>query len=453
MIIKTMLLSGRDRRPGRHADRCSASAVPQLRRTVPDGLGFTGIAVALLGRNHPVGIAFAALLLGLHRRGGQMLSPERHPEGDRRRSCRASSCCRSVIAYEVVRRIASRGRGAGRAPARRSTQAAGHRPEHGAGMSRGADHLGAPAPERRSAARLTARPDADTARSPSASAVAAPVARARRHRRRRPHVERHVRRRRSGSAVPDRARRPRRPLRRARRRRQHRPRGDDDPRHLVRRVGAASSAGPWAGVAVGDPRRRARRAAARRWPRSPSASTTSSPASPSTSSAPASPGSSSTSVVHRPARTVGHAVAADAGDVGEFTVPFLAGGQLFGWDTPDVLGWLEEQRWFFVSDLAGPAARRSPPTCRCSTLIAIAAGPAHAYVLWRTPFGLRLRSVGENPTAADSLGVTVYRMKYLGVIDLRRAGRPRRRVPRARGRGSRTARARPAAAASSAWPR
>ena len=32
--------------------------------TVQAGLGFAGIAVALLGRNHPVGIAFAALLWG-----------------------------------------------------------------------------------------------------------------------------------------------------------------------------------------------------------------------------------------------------------------------------------------------------------------------------------------------------------------------------------------------------
>ena len=32
--------------------------------TVQSGLGFAGIAVALLGRNHPVGIAFAALLWG-----------------------------------------------------------------------------------------------------------------------------------------------------------------------------------------------------------------------------------------------------------------------------------------------------------------------------------------------------------------------------------------------------
>ena len=41
--------------------------------------------------------------------------------------------------------------------------------------------------------------------------------------------------------------------------------------------------------------------------------------------------------------------------------------------------------------------------------------PVSAYVLWRTPFGLRLRSIGEKPSAADSLGVAVYRMKYIGV--------------------------------------
>ena len=37
-------------------------------------------------------------------------------------------------------------------------------------------------------------------------------------------------------------------------------------------------------------------------------------------------------------------------------------------------------------------------------------------MLWRTAFGLRLRSCGENPIAAESLGVNVYKYKYIAVI-------------------------------------
>ena len=40
------------------------------------GIGFTGIAVSLIGRNHPLGILLAALLFGILYQGGAELSFE-----------------------------------------------------------------------------------------------------------------------------------------------------------------------------------------------------------------------------------------------------------------------------------------------------------------------------------------------------------------------------------------
>ncbi|UOY01146.1 ABC transporter permease [Blastococcus sp. PRF04-17] len=92
----------------------------------------------------------------------------------------------------------------------------------------------------------------------------------------------------------------------------------------------------------------------------------------------------------------------------EVSLPVLSSG-------PDLLGDVERQGWFLVSDLAG-VARGLTSGVGLVTLIAVLLVPASYLLLWRTAFGLRLRACGENPAAADSLGVAVYRMKYIAVI-------------------------------------
>jgi simple sugar transport system permease protein len=76
---------------------------------------------------------------------------------------------------------------------------------------------------------------------------------------------------------------------------------------------------------------------------------------------------------------------------------------------------LEAKGWFLISDLAGLIGGLITQVSLL-TLVAIALVPISYVLLWRTKFGLRLRSCGEAPSAAESLGVNVYKMKYLAVI-------------------------------------
>ncbi|MDE0130802.1 MAG: ABC transporter permease [bacterium] len=101
--------------------------------------------------------------------------------------------------------------------------------------------------------------------------------------------------------------------------------------------------------------------------------------------------------------------------IGKASVPVLSGGEILGWESPDLLGTLESQRWFFISDLAG-LAKGMTVDVSWAVIVAVALVPATWWFLWKTPLGLRMRSVGEHPVAAESLGVNVYRMKYLGVM-------------------------------------
>jgi ABC-type uncharacterized transport system permease subunit len=91
-----------------------------------------------------------------------------------------------------------------------------------------------------------------------------------------------------------------------------------------------------------------------------------------------------------------------------FSLPLLSSG-------PDLLGDLEAKHWFLLSDAAG-ILRGFTSGVGVLTLIAVLLVPLVYLLLWRTAFGLRLRSCGENPAAADSLGVPVYRIKYIAVV-------------------------------------
>jgi simple sugar transport system permease protein len=96
-------------------------------------------------------------------------------------------------------------------------------------------------------------------------------------------------------------------------------------------------------------------------------------------------------------------------------LPILSGGHYFGWKSPDLLGSIANLNWFFVSDLAS-ILRGLTGDVSYVTMVAIAFVPLAYFILWRTAFGLRLRSAGEAPVAAESLGVNVYAMKYAGVL-------------------------------------
>ena len=97
------------------------------------------------------------------------------------------------------------------------------------------------------------------------------------------------------------------------------------------------------------------------------------------------------------------------------TVPVLAGGEVFGWQSPDALGWLERKRWFAISD-SSALFRGFMDDLSILTVITLLLVPVTFFFLWRTRLGLRMRSAGEHPEAAESLGVPVYTMKYLGVL-------------------------------------
>jgi len=81
----------------------------------------------------------------------------------------------------------------------------------------------------------------------------------------------------------------------------------------------------------------------------------------------------------------------------------------------DALGDIEGSGIFFVSELAA-GLRALVTELSLLVLLALLLFVLTYFVLWRTAFGLRLRSCGESPAAAETLGVNVYRYKFIAVL-------------------------------------
>ncbi|WP_092531295.1 ABC transporter permease [Amycolatopsis arida] len=81
----------------------------------------------------------------------------------------------------------------------------------------------------------------------------------------------------------------------------------------------------------------------------------------------------------------------------------------------DWLGDLEDAQRVVLSDVAG-LLRGLVTQVTPLAMLAVLLVPLSYLVLWRTRFGLRLRSCGENPVAAESLGVNVYLHKYSALV-------------------------------------
>jgi simple sugar transport system permease protein len=81
----------------------------------------------------------------------------------------------------------------------------------------------------------------------------------------------------------------------------------------------------------------------------------------------------------------------------------------------DALHGIETSGTFIVADLAS-VLRALVTNLSVLTIVVVLLLVATWWILWRTTFGLRLRSCGESPVAAETLGVNVLRYKFVAVL-------------------------------------
>ena len=87
-----------------------------------------------------------------------------------------------------------------------------------------------------------------------------------------------------------------------------------------------------------------------------------------------------------------------------FTIPVIA----------PILESIDAQDIFFISNLAG-ILHGLTKDVSLVTIALLLLVPLTSWILWRSKFGLRMRFSGENPMAAESLGINVYRIRYIAV--------------------------------------
>jgi len=97
-------------------------------------------------------------------------------------------------------------------------------------------------------------------------------------------------------------------------------------------------------------------------------------------------------------------ISPQVGTIGTFTVPGLS----------KFLTDIGSKHILVISDIAGVFAGFITKINWASVVMLLAL-PITAWVLWKTRFGLRMRFCGENPVAAESLGVNVYRTRYIAL--------------------------------------
>jgi len=87
-----------------------------------------------------------------------------------------------------------------------------------------------------------------------------------------------------------------------------------------------------------------------------------------------------------------------------FTIPVIA----------PILEKIDAQNIFFISNLAG-LLNGLVKDVSLVTVALLLLVPLTSWILWRSKFGLRMRFSGENPMAAESLGINVYHIRYIAI--------------------------------------